>query len=84
MSLLRIFALLLTMFVMLIEGQPTHALDQVSIDNVQAAMRTLSFLESLLNAGPIVVGVVYPSDVLNAPAVGEATAQRIGTMHGRT
>jgi hypothetical protein len=43
---------------------------------------TLSFLESLPKEGPIVVGVVYPSDIANAQAVAEATAQLIGTMHG--
>jgi hypothetical protein len=74
--------LILTFFVMLVGVPRASAMDQASIDNVQAAMRTLGFLESLSKDGPIVVGVVYPSDVPNAQAVAEATAQLIGTMHG--
>jgi hypothetical protein len=58
------------------------AMDQASIDNVQAAMRTLSFLESLPQDGPIVVGVVYPPDIPNAQAIAEGTAQLISTLHG--
>jgi hypothetical protein len=81
-SLPKIFALLLTMFVMSFGGQPAHAMDQVSMDNVQAAMRTLSFLESLPKAGAIVVGVVYSSDIPDAQAEAEATAQLIGRIHG--
>jgi hypothetical protein len=71
-----------TLFVMLVGVARASVMDQASIDNVQAAMRTLSFLESLSKDGPIVVGVVYPSDIPNAQAVAEATAQLIGTMHG--
>jgi hypothetical protein len=78
----RISSLIIAFFVMLFRVQPAHAMDQVSIENVQAAMRTLSFLESLPKAGPIVVGVVYPSDIPNAQAAAEATAELIGTMRG--
>jgi hypothetical protein len=60
-SLPKTSALLLTMFVMLFKGQPAHAIDQVSIENVAAAMRTLRFLESLSNQGPIAVGMRLPS-----------------------
>jgi hypothetical protein len=67
---------------MLVGVPPAHAMDQASIDNVQAAMRTLSFLESLPKDGPIIVGVLYSSDTPDAQAVAEATAQLIGTMHG--
>jgi hypothetical protein len=49
-----------TLFVMLVGVARASVMDQASIDNVQAAMRTLSFLESLSKDGPIVVGVVYP------------------------
>jgi hypothetical protein len=74
--------LILTLFVMLVGAGRASAMDQASIDNVQAAMRTLSFLESLPKDGPIVIGVVYPSDMPNAQAIAEATAQLIGTLHG--
>jgi hypothetical protein len=73
---------ILTLCVMLAGVRSASAMDQASIDNVQAAMRTLSFLESLSKDGPIVVGVVYPSDIPNAQAVAEATAQLIATLHG--
>jgi YfiR/HmsC-like len=73
---------ILTLFVMLVGVLPAHAMDQASIDNVQAAMRTLSFLESLPKDGPIIVGVLYSSDTPDAQAVAEATAQLIRTMHG--
>jgi hypothetical protein len=71
---------ILTLFVMLVGVRPAHAMDQASIDDVQAAMRTLSFLESLPKDGPIIVGVLYSPDTPDAQAV--ATAQLIGTMHG--
>jgi hypothetical protein len=74
--------LILTLFVMLVGVRRASAMDRASIDDVQAAMRTLSFLESLPKDGPLVVGVVYPSDTPNAQAVAEATAQLIGTLHG--
>ena len=74
--------LILTLFVTLVGGRRASAMDQAAIDNVQAAMRTLSFLESLPKDGPIVVGVVYPSDMPNAQAAAEAIAQLIGTLHG--
>jgi hypothetical protein len=67
---------------MLLGTPSAHAMDQVSIDNIQAAVRTLSFLESLPKEGPIVVGVIYPSDIPDAQAVAEAPAQLIGTLHG--
>lgn len=75
-------ALILTVCGMLLGTLSAHAMDQVSIDNIQAAVRTLSFLESLPKEGPIVVGVVYPSDISDAQAVAEATAQVIGSLHG--
>jgi hypothetical protein len=74
--------LTLTLFVMLARVGKASAMDQASIDNVQAAMRTLSFLQSLSKDGPIVVGVVYSSDTSNAQVAAEATAQLIGTLQG--
>jgi hypothetical protein len=57
-------------------------MNQTAIDDVQAAMRTLNFLESLPKAGPILVGVVYPSDIPDAQALADATAQLIGSLRG--
>jgi hypothetical protein len=74
--------LILAFFVLQWGAVPTHAMTQTSAENIQAAMQTLSFLESLPKEGPIVVGVVYPSDGADAQAVAEATAQLIGSMHG--
>ncbi|HEY1646722.1 MAG TPA: hypothetical protein VGF96_01975 [Terracidiphilus sp.] len=69
--------------VMIFEIAPqADAMDQISADNIQAAMRTLTFLESLPQEGPIVVGVVFPSDVPASQAAAEATAQLIATVHG--
>src|ERR1700722_8009824 len=73
---------ILTLFAMLAGVRPAQAVDQVSVDNLQAAMRTLSFLESLPKGGPIVVGVLYAADTPDAQSAAEATAQFIGTLHG--
>jgi hypothetical protein len=78
----KIPIVILTISVMLVGVRPAPAIAQASIDNVQAAIRTLSFLESLSKEGPIVVGVVYPSDIPDAQAGAEAEAQLIGTLHG--
>jgi len=59
-----------------------YAADQVSVDNLQAAVRTLSFLESLPKEGTIIVGVVYPSDIPSGEALAAQTAKVIGTMRG--
>jgi hypothetical protein len=76
-------AVVITLFVMLFGVVPSaHAVDRVSVDNLQAAMRTLSFLESLPKEGTIVVGVVYPSDIPTTEVLATETAKVIGTMHG--
>src|ERR1700731_1290699 len=75
-------ALLLGCSGMLFAPRPAQAMDQVSVDDLQAAMHTLSFLESLPKAGSIVVGVLYSSDTPEAEAIAEATAQLIATLHG--
>ena len=61
---------------------PTHAIDRASVDNLQAAVHTLSFLESLSKEGTIVVGVIYPSDIPTTEVLARETATAIGTMHG--
>ena len=61
---------------------PMHAMDKASSDSLQAAIRTLNFLESLPREGVIVVGVVYPSDIPNAQGLAVETAKCIGDMRG--
>jgi hypothetical protein len=79
----RVGALVITFFVVLLGVVPTaHAVEQVSVDNVQAAMRTLAFLESLPKNGTIIVGVVYPSEAPTAEALATETAKVIGAMRG--
>jgi hypothetical protein len=79
----RVPALIATLFVMLFRMAPAaYAVDRVSVDNLQAAMRTLSFLESLPKQGKILVGVVYLSDVPTGQTLAEETAKAIVTMQG--
>jgi hypothetical protein len=79
----RTTALILTLFVVLFGDNPSaHAVEQVSVENLQAAMRTLSFLESLPKDGTIIVGVVYSPDIPTSEALAIQTAKVIGTMHG--
>jgi hypothetical protein len=63
-------------------ASPAHAVDQISVDNLQAAMRTLTFLESLPKEGAIVVGVVYPPDIPTSQILAAETATAIGTIRG--
>ena len=73
----------ITLFVVLFGVvPPSHAVDRVSVDNLQAAMHTLSFLESLPREGTIVVGVVYPDDIPATKILAAETAQVIGTLRG--
>jgi hypothetical protein len=58
------------------------AADQVSVENLQASVRTLNFLESLSKEGIIVVGVVYPADVPTAKSLAVNTAKVISTLAG--
>jgi hypothetical protein len=75
--------LIITLFVVFFGVVPSsHAIDRVSVDNLQAAMHTLSFLESLPKEGNILVGVVYPPDIATTEVLATETAKVIGTMHG--
>lgn len=76
--------LTLPLLVMLFAVVPSAhaATNQISVENLQAAMRTLSFLESLPKDGDIVVGVVYPSDIPTAKALAIETAKDLGAMDG--
>jgi hypothetical protein len=76
-------ALIVTLLVMLFGTVPTaYCVDQVSGDNLDAAMRTLNFLESLPKEGTIIVGVVYPSDVPASEVLAAQAAKLIGSMRG--
>jgi hypothetical protein len=59
-----------------------HAAEPVSIDNLQAAMQTLNFLDSLPKQGPIFVGVVYASEISNSQVQAAEAAKAIGGMRG--
>src|ERR1700721_1208966 len=59
-----------------------HAIDRVSVDNLQASVRTLSFLESLPKGGSIVVGVIYASDTRGGETLAAETAALLSTMRG--
>ena len=59
-----------------------HAADSVSIDNLQAAVQTLNFLESLPKGGPITVGVIYASEIANSQQLTAEAVKAIGTMRG--
>jgi hypothetical protein len=75
-------AVVVTCLLLLSSDAPAYAMDQVSIGDVQASMRTLSFLESLPTQGPIGVGVVYSPELPGADVLAQATAQLIGSIHG--
>jgi hypothetical protein len=59
-----------------------NAADPISIDNLQAAVQTLKFLESLPKEGPIAVGVIYASEVANSQQLTAEAVKAIGTMRG--
>lgn len=74
--------LILTLFVMLVRVRSASAMDQISADNLQTAMRTLGFLESLPKDGGIVVGVVYSPDTPNSKVMATEAAKYIGATPG--
>ena len=59
-----------------------NAADPVSIDNLQAAVQTLKFLESLPKEGPVTVGVIYASEIANSQQLAAEAVKAIGTMRG--
>jgi hypothetical protein len=60
----------------------SYAAESVSIDNLQAAVQTLNFLESLPKGGPITVGVIYASEIANSQQLAVAAVKAIGAMRG--
>ena len=59
-----------------------NAADPISIDNLQAAVQTLNFLESLPKEGPVAVGVIYASEIPNSQQLAAEAVKAIGTMRG--
>ena len=75
--------LALTFLVLLLGIVPyANAADPISIDNLQAAVQTLNFLESLPKEGPITVGVIYASEVANSQQLAAEAVKAIDTMRG--
>jgi hypothetical protein len=75
--------LIVALVVVLFGVAPTaHAVEQASVDNLQAAMRTLGFLDSLPKEGTVVVGVIYSSDISPDGALAAQTAALLSTMRG--
>ena len=59
-----------------------NAADPISVDNLQAAVQTLNFLESLPKEGPVTIGVIYASEIPNSQIRATETAKAIGAMRG--
>jgi hypothetical protein len=59
-----------------------NAAVQVSIDDLQAAVQTLNFLESLPKQGPVLVGVIYASEIANSQQQAAESVKAFGTMRG--
>ena len=75
--------LIVALFVALFGILPTaRAVDRASVDNLQASVRTLGFLESLPKEGTIVVGVIYPDDLPATKVLAAEAAQVIGSLRG--
>jgi hypothetical protein len=75
--------LIAALFVGLFGVLPTaRAVDRASVDNLQASVRTLCFLESLPKEGSIVVGVIYAPDTRGGDALAAETAALLSTMRG--
>src|SRR5580698_1555525 len=75
--------LALTFLVLMLGIVPyANAADPISIDNIQAAVQTLNFLESLPKEGPITVGVIYASEFANSQQLAAEAVKAIGTMRG--
>jgi hypothetical protein len=59
-----------------------NAADPISVDNLQAAVQTLNFLESLPKEGPITVAVIYASEFANSQQLAAEAVKAIDTMRG--
>jgi hypothetical protein len=75
--------LVLTFLGLLFGGVPyARAADSISIDNLQAAVQTLNFLESLSKGGPVTVGVIYASEIANSQQLDAEAVKAISAMRG--
>ena len=75
--------LALTFLVLLLGIVPyANAADPISIDNLQAAVQTLNFLESLPKGGAVTVGVIYASEVANSQQMAAEAVKAIDAMRG--
>jgi hypothetical protein len=59
-----------------------YSLAPASFENLQSAILTLNFLESLPSNGPIVVGVIYTSDIPGSKSIATETANAMSAMRG--
>jgi hypothetical protein len=75
--------LVLTFLVLLFGIVPyAHAADSISIDNLQAAVQTLNFLDTLPKEGPVAVGVIYASEVANSQQLAAEAVKAVDAMRG--
>jgi hypothetical protein len=73
----------LPFLVMLLCGVPhANAAEPIAIDNLQAAVQTLNFLDSLPKDGPIAIGVIYAPEVSNAQLLATETSKALSAMRG--
>jgi hypothetical protein len=73
----------LPFLVLLLCGVPhANAVEPIVIDNLQAAVQSLNFLDSLPKDGPIAIGVIYAPEVSNAQLVATETSKALSAMHG--
>jgi hypothetical protein len=68
----------------LLSAAPVCAAERsaVSLADLQAASRSLGFLDTLRRDGPIVVGIVYAPATANAQALAAETADRLRSISG--
>jgi hypothetical protein len=75
--------LILTLLVLQLGVVPhVSAAEPIAIDNLQAAVQTLNFLDSLHKDGPIAIGVIYAPEVFNAQLVATETSKALSAMRG--
>ncbi len=66
----------------LVMASPARAADSVALADLQAATRTLGFVDTLQNLSTISIGVVYGPGVRDGRNSAGQTAGTLATMHG--
>jgi len=61
---------------------PARAAGEVTAADLQAAARSLGFLENLRRDGPLLIGVVYASNSADARGEAAQAAERLGAIPG--